>query len=80
MKNKRIIKLLLPIGLVIIIALGIVTMGYQKNLKAVSSQDESVEFSIVEGMSHQDVINELKQSGLIHIKFLSRNSSQYLST
>ena len=57
MKNKRIIKLLLPIGLVIIIALGIVTMGYQKNLKAVSSQDESVEFSIVEGMSHQDVIN-----------------------
>ena len=58
MKNKRIIKLLLPIGLVIIIALGIVTMGYQKNLKAVSSQDESVEFSIVEGMSHQDVINE----------------------
>lgn len=72
MKNKRIIKLLLPIGLVIIIALGIVTMGYQKNLKAVSSQDESVEFSIVEGMSYQDVINELKQSGLIHSTFYTK--------
>lgn len=69
---KRIHKIILGLILVVVIALGGFFFSYQNATKAVSKESESVEFSVVEGMSHKDIINELDECGLIKSKFFTK--------
>lgn len=69
---KRIQKILIAVVVVIVVAGVTLFMTYQQSLHAVSKNDEKVQFSVVEGMSHEDVINALDENGLIKSKFFTQ--------
>ncbi len=69
---KRIHKSIIAVVVVVMIAGAGFFMTYQQSIKAVSKNDEKVQFTVVEGMSHGDVVNELETSGLIKSKFFTQ--------
>ena len=69
---KRIHKIIIAVVFVLILAIGGVFFAYNNALKPVSSTSETVQFSVEEGMSHQDVVDQLDSQGLIKSKFFTQ--------
>lgn len=68
---KRIYKILIGIVVLVVVVIGGSFVAYNQSIKSVTSKDEPVVFSVVEGMSHQDVLDGLDEAGLVKSKFFA---------